>query len=669
MTSFPLSLLTQAHALYNSVSVRKGVDDDEFSKRGFRIQQAYWGDNCKITYDQQKSLTTELNTALQTIRERIRQENRKAEKVVNQFSSDDGGGSTGLKYVLYALMKPISEAMRSYAGQILQYSVEMLLIKPPCSLTAGAIGSLAKGEATPYSDLEYFFLIKNKNPTTINYFELLAVTSYFFIGNLGETKISYMAIDELKRWFDDKAKNGFKIDGLSDGAGNIPTGNGSKGQKNHFIVTPSELADRYKQILHNPDRDESLRGDLTAMLAYTSPLYSYQEGETDAELIEVFKIKMKTNGQNDLRRAANMAMLQTDAKKFNFVPDGSLIIKGYGADVKKELYRFPSIVALDIALLCGSCGSSSWDTLQNLAQNGSISPYLSNALKFLLAAATYIRLSTYFYHDSHDDRMSVLQGLSQQPEEERQNQSCKRWHIPVGLFSAVCYTMIPLKEFLAQHLFNIEDLRKFNSLTSDPWWSKVKTLYYTNRKAEALSALKQKCPDLCKQPVKSVLTLAKSTQQNLGENMSIVSDSLLICSEVKAALQLYIYMTDNQIRFKKKRIATCHFILGEYEMCAEILQNIQHKSSVEYGTLGQAYRRLGKLDEAEEILMQALQMDISDAQEEVLTDYYGNPLPTEGLKANTIDLHYLSPDQRLKKITNLHPFPHVHIPLDRKSVV
>ena len=172
--------------MYNSVSVRKGVDDDEFSKRAFRIQQAFWGDNCKITYDQQKSLTTELKTALQTIRERIRQENSKAEKVVSQFSSDDGGGSTGLKNELYALMKPISmdcsKAMRSYAGQILQYSVEMLLIKPPCSFTAGAIGSLAKGEATPYSDLEYFFLVKCKNPNTVKYFELLAVTSYFFIG-------------------------------------------------------------------------------------------------------------------------------------------------------------------------------------------------------------------------------------------------------------------------------------------------------------------------------------------------------------------------------------------------------------------------------------------------------------------------------------------------------
>ena len=75
--------------------------------------------------------------------------------------------------------------------------------------------------------------------------------------------------------------------------------------------------------------------------------------------------------------------------------------------------------------------------------------------------------------------------------------------------------MIPLKEFLAQHLFNIGDLRKFNSLTLDPWWSKVKMLYYTNRKAEALSALKQKCPDLSEEPVKSVLTLVESTGQSL----------------------------------------------------------------------------------------------------------------------------------------------------------
>ena len=82
----------------------------------------------------------------------------------------------------------------------------------------------ARGEATPYSDLEYLFLVDESTPESMRYFETLSMISYFLMGDLGETKLSYMAVQELHGWFDDKAKNGFKIDGLAKGAGNIPTG-------------------------------------------------------------------------------------------------------------------------------------------------------------------------------------------------------------------------------------------------------------------------------------------------------------------------------------------------------------------------------------------------------------------------------------------------------------
>ena len=77
-----------------------------------------------------------------------------------------------------------------------------------------------------------------------------------------------MAIEELQGWFDDQAKNGFKIDGLSPGAGNIPTGNWVNQNKNCFIITPEDLAAVYEEALKNP-KEEALRGELTAMLTYT----------------------------------------------------------------------------------------------------------------------------------------------------------------------------------------------------------------------------------------------------------------------------------------------------------------------------------------------------------------------------------------------------------------
>ena len=103
----------------------------------------------------------------------------------------------------------------------------------------------------------------------------------------------------------------------------------------------------------------------------------------------------------------DMDMLKTDVEKFNFIEDDRLCDKGFSADVKKEIYRFPSILLLDICIVSECAESTSWESLEALAHSGKISQDLFESMKFLLAAATYIRLSTYLHHDSHDDRMAL----------------------------------------------------------------------------------------------------------------------------------------------------------------------------------------------------------------------------------------------------------------------
>ena len=65
-----------------------------------------------------------------------------------------------------------------------------------------------------------------------------------------------------------------RIDGLAKGAGNIPTGNSEDGCKNKFIKTPTELFEMCREVLNQPDSQKALRGDLTAMLNYMTPIYS-----------------------------------------------------------------------------------------------------------------------------------------------------------------------------------------------------------------------------------------------------------------------------------------------------------------------------------------------------------------------------------------------------------
>ena len=100
------------------------------------------------------------------------------------------------------------------ADMVMRTGVELLGEEPACDFAVLAFGSLSKDEATPYSDLEFLFLIKEKNWVTESYFEHLAMIVYFIIGNIQETNLKYMDIEELEGWFDDEGKSGFKIDGL-----------------------------------------------------------------------------------------------------------------------------------------------------------------------------------------------------------------------------------------------------------------------------------------------------------------------------------------------------------------------------------------------------------------------------------------------------------------------
>ena len=130
--------------------------------------------------------------------------------------------------------------MKVLTGKILQHCIKMIDCPQPCKFTAVASGSLAKGEATPYSDLEFMVLVEKNTDLLIKYFELLAMSVYFMIGNLQETPLKHMNVEKQKNFTDD-GMNEFKIDGLQQKAGNIPTGNGTKEQKNKFILTVEEL--------------------------------------------------------------------------------------------------------------------------------------------------------------------------------------------------------------------------------------------------------------------------------------------------------------------------------------------------------------------------------------------------------------------------------------------
>ena len=290
--------------------------------------------------------------------------------------------------------------------------------------------------------------------------------------------------------------------------------------------------------------------------------------------------------------------------------------------------------------------------MEALAHSGTISQDLFGSLKFLLAAATYIRLSTYLHHDSHDDRMALSQklnaGIAKASELPKSSQ---RWFLPSELFTALCTNMMPLKQCIQEENFDCQHLSQF-SVKSDSWWTHVETLYYSGNETQALTLLKQRCADLWINPVKSALQLHSSLPHSVYHTLFILSETLYWCRQYRAALQLYQYMTDHNISDKMWRIADCQSRLGDDNKAIEILNSITDASGKVYYSLGHAYKNTGQYDKAEQNFLQSLQIEYNNTSAEPLTDYNGYPLTTDCY----VDLmSAASPEDRLTMITHITP--------------
>ena len=353
------------------------------------LQKQLLGANYTTPYEDHTNLVQSLRKDLDNIRKEFKEMIEEPKSLASQIPADcndiNSAPIPNFTNKMMAISHSCTSKMMNFAGKIMSNSVESLEVEPPCPFSVVVIGSMARGEATPYSDLEYMFLIKEKNPTTLKYFHNIAMTSYFLIGNLKETKLSNIDIKEFHGWFDDCATNGFKIDGLSLGAGNIPTGRGTPETENKFILTPEELLLKYQEIFQNPDMEESKRGDFTAMVSYMRSVYSYGEGAEN--LLPEVKRHMECFVLTEAREMANLNMMRSDMSKFSFKPSARVISSGYTINVKREIFRFPSILILDLGILHRKCSSSSWETLKDLDDSKVLTSNTKKKLKFLLASA------------------------------------------------------------------------------------------------------------------------------------------------------------------------------------------------------------------------------------------------------------------------------------------
>ena len=129
------------------------------------------------------------------------------------------------------------------------------------------------------------------------------------------------------------------------------------------------------------------------MVKFTSLIYDYGDSSS-ALLSEFLERKQKTDGHCPPQRLiANLEMLAQDHLKYTFKPDYDEYSAGFTLDVKEHIYRFPSLLALDLALVANNTGSDSWATLERLDWK---------SLQLILGLVCTARLRCYLSTDSRD---------------------------------------------------------------------------------------------------------------------------------------------------------------------------------------------------------------------------------------------------------------------------
>lgn len=203
-----------------------------------------------------------------------------------------------------------------------------------------------------YSDLEFGYITERKNDN--EYFVKLAMTMYFTLNNFGETPLKGFYIEEPidnycqeneERWFKDTTTSGFKFDGITPSSGSVPTGNGQPGGRPLTFTVDCLYRDSPESIEGNKPE-----GNISYFFASIICLYSSYGTES---LHKRFILKRRAYEEgiasiDPIVRQHRLDILQDDVIKYKFVPDFEAEHDSETAEVKPDVFRWPTLLGQNV---------------------------------------------------------------------------------------------------------------------------------------------------------------------------------------------------------------------------------------------------------------------------------------------------------------------------------
>ncbi|KAI8503667.1 hypothetical protein Bbelb_186380 [Branchiostoma belcheri] len=447
---------TQAAALYNASMARTDGDKQNMVMKLQETERQFLRNTCNLDCEPcPYSSALDHRKKLDNLRGRAKSQLEAIHREHDPYQYDEDDPVVREVEIKRAeaiknLFKSITVERREFI-QVLTDECIAKLGPPPCKYAFIGLGSQATELVTPYSDLEFSILIeegKDDDDDTRRYFLNLTHYLHLKIINLGETILPAMAIPSLndflsedpeKDWFyDSVTPRGFAFDGFMPWASKTPFGRDETKSKPpvSLIQTPAKLA-KY-QHLHIALAEGYHLSDILRRVTYLTGDESLVNEYTD-------RVSQSIDSSPVLSRLSAMLILKDNIQEIeNVEPTGQLL------NVKKEIYRFPSVAVDVLSICCGITIPSMWGMIEELHKTQQISHEDAHHLTVLISISAELRLRTYIANGGQKDRLSPLT--------EMKNSKLDKHDVDDTFFQSVFY--IPDSKMLFRYYYTAIPLKR-----------------------------------------------------------------------------------------------------------------------------------------------------------------------------------------------------------------